>query len=115
MSGKEQLAKYYLRFNGWQRLEHMALLISFTVLAITGLPQKFTSQFWATSMIGVMGGIEWTRLVHHVAAVILLVASIYHFVMVAYKVYVKRVSLTMLPDVQDMRDGLQALAYNVGI
>lgn len=115
MSAKQVLAKYYLRFNGWQRLEHLTLLVSFTVLAVTGIPQKFTAQFWASSAIGVMGGIEWTRQIHHVAAIILLAASIYHFIVVGYKVYVRRVNLTMLPGWQDVRDGLQALSYNVGL
>jgi formate dehydrogenase gamma subunit len=105
----------YLRFNPWQRLEHITLLVSFTILAITGMPQKFSSQPWATTMIDFMGGIELTRLIHHGAAIILLIGAIYHFIAAGHKVFVKRVSLTMLPGFQDVKDGLQNLAYNVGL
>ena len=105
---------WYLRFGFWQRLEHVVLLVSFTILAITGLPQKYSAQPWAGMMIEAMGGIETTRLIHHVAAIVLLAGAIYHFIVVSYKVFVKRVSLTMLPGWQDVKDGLQALAYNIG-
>jgi len=107
--------KTYRRFDKWQRMEHAVLLVSFTVLATTGIPQKFSAQPWAIWMIGVMGGIEMTRLIHHWAAVILLIGSIYHFIALSYKVFVKRSELTMLPGWQDVKDGLQTLAYNVGL
>lgn len=107
--------KKYRRFDKWQRLEHAVLLVSFTVLAITGIPQKYSAQPWAGAMIGAMGGIETTRLIHHVAAVVLLVGAIYHFIALSYKVFVIRSELTMLPGWQDVKDGLQTLAYNVGL
>lgn len=103
------------RFDPWQRIEHAVLLVSFSVLAITGLPQKYSAQPWADTMILWMGGIEMTRLIHHWAAVILLIGSIYHFIALSYRVYVKRVEMTMLPGWQDVKDGLQTLAYNVGL
>ena len=33
----------YLRFTPVQRLQHLVLIVSFTVLALTGLPQKYAS------------------------------------------------------------------------
>jgi cytochrome b subunit of formate dehydrogenase len=107
--------KSYRRFDKWQRMEHAVLLVSFTVLAITGIPQKYSAQPWAIWMIGAMGGIEMTRLIHHWAAVILLIGAIYHFIALSYKVFVKRSELSMLPGWQDVKDGLQTLAYNVGL
>ncbi len=105
----------YQRFNVFQRLEHILLLVSFTVLGVTGLPQKYSAQPWATTMIGAMGGIETTRLIHRYAAVILLAVTIYHFVAVAYRIYVKRVAMTMLPGWQDVKDALQTLGHNIGL
>ena len=105
----------YHRFNIFQRSEHIILLLSFTVLAITGLPQMYAQQPWATAMILGMGGIETVRIVHRVSAVLLILGTIYHFVAVAYRIYVKRVALTMLPGMQDVKDGLQALGHNLGI
>ncbi len=105
----------YHRFDIFQRSEHIILLVSFTVLAVTGLPQMYSQQPWATAMILGMGGIELVRIVHRVAAVLLILGTIYHFIAVAYRIYVKRVALTMLPSLQDVKDGLQALGHNLGI
>ena len=38
MSGEKNT---YVRFSAAQRLEHIVMLTSFIVLAVTGLPQKF--------------------------------------------------------------------------
>jgi len=105
----------YPRFNLAQRIEHIILLVSFTVLSITGLPQMFSLQPWAAFMIDAMGGIETVRIIHRTSAVLLIVGTIYHFVAVAYRMYVRRVAMTMLPGLQDVKDGLQALGHNVGL
>jgi cytochrome b subunit of formate dehydrogenase len=66
-------------------------------------------------MIGAMGGIEATRLIHRGAAIILLLVTIYHFIAVAYRIYVQRVAMTMLPGWQDVKDALQTLGHNLGL
>ena len=108
-------AKEYLRFNLSQRIEHWAMVLAFTVLAVTGLPQKFAGDGWAETMIAVFGGIEFTRLIHHAAAILLLVASIYHLVNLMYQVIVKRVRWTMFPQLQDAFDAVHAVLYNAGL
>jgi cytochrome b subunit of formate dehydrogenase len=102
-----------LRFVFPQRMEHLLLIASFTILALTGLPQKFSSAPWALWMIDTMGGIESARVIHRVAAIVLMVETIYHFAVVSYKVYVRRVALTMLPAWQDAIDAVQAFGYNL--
>jgi hypothetical protein len=85
------------RFTLSQRLEHLTLLLSFTVLAITGLVQKFVGSPLAELSIRVMGGIENVRIIHHVAAIVLLVLCAYHVIAVLHRVFVKRRAMTMLP------------------
>jgi len=104
----------YRRFDLFQRVEHALLITSFTLLVVTGLPQKFSSQPWAEWMILAMGGIELVRIVHRIAAVLLIAETMVHFGVLTYKVFVKRVPLTMLPSLQDAKDGIQALSYNLG-
>jgi formate dehydrogenase gamma subunit len=110
-----QNKKTYPRFNLWQRIEHGVLLFSFTMLAVTGLPQKFADTSWGTALIGVFGGIETTRLIHRSSAIILMVGAIYHLIVLAYRILVQRVRFTMLPGWQDVKDGFQAMAHNVGL
>ena len=105
----------YHRFDLYQRIEHIVLLISFTALSVTGLPQMFSQQPWAAFMIQAMGGIETVRIIHRASAVLLIVGTVYHFGALTYRLYVKRVALTMLPGLQDVKDGLQALGHNLGI
>jgi cytochrome b subunit of formate dehydrogenase len=107
--------KTYPRFNLGQRVEHILLIVSFMTLVITGLPQKYVGATWAETMIAWMGGIEIVRVIHRLAAVVFILETIYHIVVVAYKVYVQRVRMTMLPTVKDVKDGVQSLAYNFGL
>ena len=66
------------RFSIAQRIEHFVLLLSFNILALTGLPQKYSATGWAQRLIEVFGGIEITRLIHRTFAVILMVQGLYH-------------------------------------
>ena len=107
--------KEYKRFDVAQRLEHWLMVISFIVLAVTGIPQKFAGDGWAEAMISLMNGIETVRTLHHISAIVLLLECIYHVVVVAYKVIVLRVRWTMFPQLQDVGDALNAIKHNLGV
>ena len=51
----EQRPREYVRFHWTQRVAHALLLISFTMLGITGLPQKYALTGWARGMIAFFG------------------------------------------------------------
>lgn len=103
------------RFSLAQRVEHVILIISFTILGLTGLPQKWPTSWWGDAMIAAMGGIELTRIIHRVSAVVLILLTGYHFLAMGYRLYVRRERLSMLPTWKDVKDGFQALSHNVGI
>ena len=112
---KVQPKRQYERFHWSQRITHALLLTSFTLLGATGLPQKFASAGWADAMIKFFGGIDSTRTIHHVCAAILMLLVIYHILDAGYKIFVRRVRLSMLPGIKDVKDALQAFLYNLGI
>lgn len=103
----------FKRFTRTQRLEHVLLFTSFTTLVITGLPQLYSLTLWGSILIWLLGGIESVRIIHRAAAVVLMLETIYHGGVVTYKVLVQRVALTMMPSWQDIKDGFQALGYNM--
>jgi formate dehydrogenase gamma subunit len=103
-----------VRFSLTYRIEHWVLLLSFAVLALTGLVQLNVDLALATWLIGLMGGIEKVRLWHHLAAIVLMFETIYHLGDLVYRVYVLRVPMSMLPGVVDLRNALQTLRYNLG-
>ena len=105
----------YNRFSVAQRLEHWIMTFSFTVLVITGLPQRYALTNWAEFTITSLGGIEAVRIIHRWAAIIFMVVMVYHFITVAYKIFVLRVRPTMMPTLQDGKDIINSVRYYLGL
>jgi len=105
----------YKRFSLDQRMEHVVALGSFVILAVTGIPQKWADAQWAQFMITTMGGIEIVRVIHRIAATVLMLETIYHAVSVGYRFYVRRVRLTMLPTLVDLTDAWHSALHNLGL
>ena len=61
-----------------------------------------------------LGGIENLRLIHHIAAVVMMFGTAWHILVMGYSVMVLRDRMSMLPSMQDAKDGIQALLYNIG-
>jgi cytochrome b subunit of formate dehydrogenase/mono/diheme cytochrome c family protein len=106
--------KKYARFDLSQRVQHFVLLVSFSLLGITGLAQKYATSRAGEAVLGFFGGIEMSRLIHRGAAVVLMAVSIYHLIDVLYRVLVLRVSLSMLPVVEDFQHLYQDILFYVG-
>jgi len=110
-----QTTHTYERFPLARRIEHLAMLLSFTALGLTGLPQKFPDASISIAIIKSLGGIEGVRSIHHIAAIIMMLGTVWHLLYFGYISYVHRERLSMLPSLQDAKDGLQAFLYNIGI
>lgn len=106
--------KQYPRFRLGARIEHAILMITFTLLAVTGLPQKYALAPWSETMIGAMGGIEAVRTIHRIAAFVLVVGSIYHLFTSAYRFFVKHERMQMIPGRNDLQDMLNTIRFNLG-
>jgi cytochrome b subunit of formate dehydrogenase len=106
--------KQYERFRIGARVEHAILMVSFTVLALTGLPQMFALTGWGETLIWLLGGIESVRVIHRVAAFALIVGSVYHLFTSAYRLYVKHEPMAMLPTLKDVRDTWDTVRHNLG-
>jgi cytochrome b subunit of formate dehydrogenase len=63
-------AKYYRRFNKRQRFTHILVIISFILLALTGMVLKFAHMDWALWLANLMGGVKSAGNIHRFAAVI---------------------------------------------
>ncbi|MCJ7513898.1 MAG: cytochrome b/b6 domain-containing protein [Anaerolineales bacterium] len=102
------------RFDLIQRLQHVLLLVSFTILAVTGLVQKFATAAVSQAIVHRLGGIETTRIVHRSAAVVLGAVAAYHLLDAAYRIFVLRTPLTMLPLVEDFKHLVQDVMFYLG-
>ncbi len=104
----------YVRFPLARRIEHVSMLLSFSILGLTGLTQKFLDAGFSLWFINLIGGIENLRAIHHTAAIVMMFGTAWHILVMGYHVFVMRSRMSMLPTLQDARDGWQALMYNIG-
>jgi len=106
--------KVFIRFDLVQRVSHLVMLVSFSFLAITGLPQRFPESSLSQGVLNAFGGIESARQVHHVSAVILGAVSLFHVLDVVYRIYVLRIPITILPAIEDFKHLYQDILYYLG-
>jgi len=111
----KQVDQTYVRFPLARRIEHWVMMLSFVILGTTGLPQRFSDAAPSQVILGILGGIENLRSIHHAAAIVMMFGTAYHLLIMGYSVFVRRDQMSMLPSLQDARDGLRALLYNIGI
>ena len=107
--------KTYKRFDLTQRLEHGIFMASFSMLGLTGLIQKFSSSPISLMIMRFLGGIENTRQIHHIAAIVMILVSIFHVLNVLYRILVLRTRLSMLPWLDDFKHLFQDIAYYLGL
>jgi cytochrome b subunit of formate dehydrogenase len=106
--------KTFTRFSVTQRVEHIVFLTSFSILGFTGLIQKYAQSAFSQSMLAVLGGIEHTRQIHHVAAFVMMIVSIFHILSLLHRVFVMRVPWTMLPVIEDFKHLYDDVMYYIG-
>jgi cytochrome b subunit of formate dehydrogenase len=70
--------KLHQRFSSFQRGLHLAMLLSFFTLALTGMALKFSYMGWAQWFARVVGGFTTTGFLHRVGAVTLIVVFAVH-------------------------------------
>jgi cytochrome b subunit of formate dehydrogenase len=105
-----------VRFDIHQRIQHILMMSSVFLLALTGLPLKFSelgiSQWW----IGVWGGLDTTRWVHHVFAWIMVLDCVYHLIYVGYTTIVMKrpFPIKMIPTIKDFMDFYAEMAHFFG-
>jgi formate dehydrogenase gamma subunit len=106
-----QAEPYYPRFSLGQRWEHVLLIASFTVLLFTGLPQKYRSAGWSQLILSTPERVTQVRTIHHVAAVVLILESIYHLAVGLSLLARRQLKPGMFVIRQDLRDAGQMLKY----
>lgn len=110
-----EINQKYQRFSILQRVEHLILLLSFTILALTGLPQKFFQAGISQWLMQALGGIELVRIIHRIASTVFVLLAVYHFAGLGFKLIVQRKEANMLPNFKDAKDAIQAFLFNLGL
>lgn len=101
---------YVIRFARVHRFTHLLIVVSFILLAATGLPLMYYYTSWGRALEQLGGGLEVTRVVHRICAVITLIYALIHIFYVFKKAVLERkYSIlygpdSMVPRVQDLSD-----------
>ena len=106
---------YVVRFSVRQRLEHVAVMLLFVALALTGFPQKFPDARWAGWLVDLMGGVGPARWIHRAAGLAFGALAALHLGSAVLALVRRRQPLTLVPSRQDFRDVVQNLRYYLGL
>jgi cytochrome b subunit of formate dehydrogenase len=106
---------YVVRFNLQQRIEHLITMLLFTLLCLTGLPQKFYQAGWAHGLVDLFGGISSTRLIHRICGLLLALSTVVHFASAIASIMAKKSTLSMVPGRKDFEDAILQLRYYLGM
>ena len=99
---------YLKRFDTHQRIQHILLLTTFILLAITGLPVLYRNS-WGMGVIEFFGGLQMVHSIHKWAAYGMIFTGIYHVVWAL----IKRPK-SMIPSKKDFQDFIQDLKFVFG-
>ena len=111
--------RQFLRFSLFQRVQHVALFVSFLLLAITGIPMRFPDVAWLSAVYHVVGGLPVARTIHRVAAVIMILDGLVHAgyllaILVRHRFRVLE-AWPMIPTGKDVRDWWHTSRYYFGL
>lgn len=68
------------RFTPTQRMQHVVMVLSFLILALTGMVLKFSNSTWASYAVNMFGSIETAGYFHRFAATLLFLVFISHVI-----------------------------------
>ena len=106
-----RIERTFRRFTVGQRWEHLLLILTFTTLLLTGLPQKYRTAAWSQQLLATPDRLALLRSIHHVAALILTLEVLYHAGRGLTLLARRKLPSAIFPDWQDIRDAWQMLLY----
>ena len=112
---RDQPSKVHVRLRPIERMQHLLLVSSFTLLAFTGFAIKFPSSFLFAWLVRLEGPYSIRVGLHKVFAVVLIAAALFH---VGYLLFTRhgRARLKAIwPRPSDVREAVQAILHRVGL
>ena len=107
--------RLYLRMTVHERMQHAALVISFTLLVITGFMLRYPEAWWVVAIRDVSSRAFVARsLIHRLAGVVLIAAGLWHAGYLIFTPDGRRLFRDLLPAWRDFTDPWKVLRYNLG-
>ncbi|HTK81364.1 MAG TPA: cytochrome b/b6 domain-containing protein [Bacteroidota bacterium] len=106
----------YLRMTLNERLQHASLMISFFFLVLTGFMLRYPDAWWVAGIRSLSDRMfDMRSVTHRIAAIVMIVAGVYHVLYIAATRRGRELVRDLVPKLQDGRDAISVLKYNLGI
>jgi cytochrome b subunit of formate dehydrogenase/nitrate/TMAO reductase-like tetraheme cytochrome c subunit len=105
----------YLRMTVNERIQHITLAVSFILLVITGFMLRFPDAWWVRHIRDLSeNAFEMRSLLHRIAAVVMVIVSLYHVYYVAFTNRGRQLIKDLLPVYKDLTDAIGVAKFNLG-
>ena len=108
----------YWRFNIYNRVVHLLVLVSFFGSTISGMPLKYPNAGWARFLTGLQGGVALMGIIHRISAVIIAIYCVMHLAYIVHYVLARKKKPwgpdTPVPSIKDAKDLWHNLLYFLG-
>ncbi len=104
-----------VRMNLWFRIAHWGVMLSFPTLVMTGFALKYPDSWWSAPFLLWGQQNEFRGLLHRTAAVVLIAATIYHFVHLLANRRDRAFLSAMMPNWKDGTDLVGVILHNFGL
>jgi formate dehydrogenase gamma subunit len=112
---KQAQGRKVVRFDLHQLIQHMALTITFILLAVTGFALKYPDAWWVKLLSDVGLTEQIRRVLHRVMAVGLIACSIYHVIYLFMMRRGREELKALLPEKQDLADLTETVKYHTNL
>ncbi|MFQ5665340.1 MAG: formate dehydrogenase subunit gamma [Candidatus Binatia bacterium] len=110
----QRAGAYYMRWSRAERIQHWILALSFLVLVITGFALRYPDTWWVRPFTGYEWLFNLRGVVHRIAGASLILLGLYHVTYLAVTARGRLQIAALRPRLQDVRQALQNLRYNLG-
>lgn len=104
----------FIRMTLSERLQHVALILCFVTLVVTGLPLLFDPSIWLKKLFFFESSFAWRGLMHRIAGVGLIFLSLVHLYYVCCTQRGREVFKALMPTTKDVTDALESFGHNLG-
>ncbi len=108
--------RLYLRMSRHERWQHAILMLSFTLLVVTGFMLRYPEAWWVVAIRRVsVRAFEWRGWIHRGAGVVMLASGLWHFGYLAFTARGRQLFRDLLPRWRDATDPIAVMKYNLGL
>jgi cytochrome b subunit of formate dehydrogenase len=107
----------YRWYTPWQQIQHWIFAAAFILLVATGLPLRFPEIGWLNRLMELFGGLNTSRLIHRISAVVLSAMFLSHFIWLLWawrKINYSVKRIPMMPTKRDWQDFKEMMGFYFG-